>query len=244
MPIVDGATVTRDLHRVADVVIIGTGAGGAVVAANLAEAGARVLLLEEGAYHKTAELTGRPLEMIERLYRNRGLTSTVGNTLIALPMGCCVGGTTTINSGTCYPAPEYVLDEWVRADGLTDYAPEQMAPVFDELTERLSIEPVPEELLGPNGALFRKGAKALGFAGAPIPRNVNGCKGTGVCAFGCPTGAKQSMNVSYVPAALEAGAELITRARARRVLLDNHTAYGVEVHLLDEHGQPSRPCRG
>ena len=236
MPILDAATVTRDVQRAADVVVVGTGAGGAVVAATLAEAGARVLLLEEGAYHRTEEFTARPLDMVARLYRNRGLTATLGVPTIGLPLGCTVGGTTAINSGTCFPAPDYVLEQWAREEGLDDYAPAHLAPRFEEVSRRLGVRPVPEELLGPNAQLFRKGAEALGFAGQPIPRNARGCVGTGVCAFGCPTGAKQSTNLSYVPAALEAGAELVTHARVRRVLLDGRRAIGVEANLLDERG--------
>lgn len=239
MNLLDGASVTRDIHRATDVVVVGTGAGGAVVAATLAEAGARVLLLEEGAYYRTVEFTGRPLEMVTRLYRNRGLTATLGIPAIGLPLGCAVGGTTTINSGTCFPAPDYVLEHWVRDEGLDDYAPSLMKPRFEAVSRRLGVTPVPEELLGPNARLFRKGAEALGFAGAPIPRNARGCMGTGVCSFGCPTGAKQSMNVSYVPAALEAGGELVTRARVRRVMLDGGRAWGVEATILDEEGLPT-----
>jgi choline dehydrogenase-like flavoprotein len=236
MPVLDGASATRDVQRAADAVVVGTGAGGAVVAATLAEAGAGVLLLEEGAYHRTAEFNARPLDMVARLYRNRGLTATLGVPTIGLPLGCAVGGTTTVNSGTCFPAPDYVLEQWVREEGLEDYAPASLAPRFEEVSRRLGVTPVSEDLLGPNARLFRQGARALGFAGEPIPRNVRGCVGTGVCAFGCPTGAKQSTNLSYVPAALEAGAELVTRARVRRVLLDGRRAIGVEASLLDEQG--------
>ncbi|MEB2284623.1 MAG: hypothetical protein B6D46_00550 [Polyangiaceae bacterium UTPRO1] len=235
----DGAAATSDVRRAVDVVVIGTGAGGAVAAATLAEAGARVLLLEEGAYHRTEEFSGHPPEMLTLLYRNRGLTATLGTPVIGVPLGCAVGGTTTVNSGTCYPAPDYVLERWVRDEGLGDLAPPLMAPRFAEVSRRIGVTPVPEELLGPNARLFRKGAEALGFAGAPIPRNVKGCKGTGVCAFGCPTGAKQSMNLSYVPAALAAGAELVTRARARRLLSDGNRIWGVEASLLDAKGQPT-----
>jgi choline dehydrogenase-like flavoprotein len=237
MNLLDGAAVTSDVQRVADVIVLGTGAGGAVAAAKLAEAGARVLLLEEGAYHRTGEFSGHALEMVNRLYRDRGLTSTIGNTMIPLPMGCAVGGTTTINSGTCYPAPDYVLERWVHEEGLAEYAPERLAPLYEEVSKRICVTPVPEKKLGPNAELFRKGAETLGFAGGPIPRNVKHCKATGVCVFGCPSGAKQSMNVSYVPAALEAGAELVTRARAMRVLLEGSRAHGVEADLLDERGQ-------
>jgi choline dehydrogenase-like flavoprotein len=237
--VLDGAEARRDIARAADVIVVGTGAGGAVAAATLAEAGARVLLLEEGARHGAEDFTGRPLEMVRRLYRDGGLTATIGVPTIPLPLGCAVGGTTIINSGTCFPAPDHVLERWVREDGLEDYAPAAMAAQFGAVAERLGVTPVPEEQLGPNAQLFRKGADALGFTGTPIPRNARACAATGVCAFGCPTGAKRSMDVSFVPAALAAGAELITRARVSRVLLDGSRAWGVEGVLLDAGGRPS-----
>ncbi len=239
MNLIDGAVATQNIHRAVDVVVVGTGAGGAVVAALLAEAGARVLLIEEGAYHRTEDFTGRSLEMVMRLYRNRGLTATLGVPAIGLPLGCTVGGTTTVNSGTCYPAPDYVLEQWAHEEHLEDLMPASMAPLFDEVSRRIGVTRVPEELLGPNARLFRKGAEALGFAGESIPRNAPHCAGRGVCAFGCPTGAKQSMDRSYVPAALKAGAELVTRARVRRVLLDGTRAWGVEADLIDAGGQPT-----
>ncbi|MCC6273039.1 MAG: GMC family oxidoreductase [Deltaproteobacteria bacterium] len=238
MEILDGAAVREDFDCEADVIVVGTGAGGAVVAAKLAEAGARVLVLEEGGYFRTRDFSGRALEMINRLYRDKGVTTTLGNTMIALPMGCCVGGTTTVNSGSCYPAPDYVLEAWSREEGLEACRPEALGPWFEEIRRRISVTPVPEELLGPNAGLFREGVRKLGWKADPIPRNVKACRGTGVCAFGCPTAAKQSMNVSYVPAALAAGARLMTRARVKRIVLERRRVRGVEAEWLDEAGRP------
>ena len=110
---VDGASVAHDVHELADVVVIGSGAGGAVVARELAARGRDVVLVEEGSFLTGKDFTGDPRSMIDLLYRNRGLTGALGRPTIPIPLGCCVGGTTTINSGTCYRAPDYVLDEWV-----------------------------------------------------------------------------------------------------------------------------------
>ena len=108
--IIDGAAVERDTNIRTQVCVIGSGAGGAVVAKELAEAGIEVCLLEEGAYYRGKDFTGNPRQMIDMVYRNRGLTGTVGGLTIPIPLGRCVGGTTTINSGTCYRAPDYVLE--------------------------------------------------------------------------------------------------------------------------------------
>jgi len=225
--IIDGATVDRDLNVRTQVCVIGSGAGGAVVAKELGEAGIEVCLLEEGAYYSGKDFTGNPRQMIDLLYRNRGLTGTVGGLTIPIPLGRCVGGTTTINSGTCYRAPDYVLEAWQREFGVADVARSGLQPYFERVEQEINVRPVDDGVYGKNSQLFQRGTEALGFGGARIPRNEKGCMGTGVCAFGCPQDAKQAMHVSYVPKALAAGATLYTRCRADRILASNGAAFGV-----------------
>src|SRR5262249_60689041 len=95
-----------------------------------------------------------------------------------------------------------------------------LAPEFERVEDAVHVGTVPEPLLGRGAELFRRGTEALGFRGATIPRNAAGCRGTGVCAFGCPRDAKQSPNVSYIPRAIRAGARLHVRARVDRVLVE------------------------
>jgi choline dehydrogenase-like flavoprotein len=232
--IVDGAASEHDLNIAARVCVVGSGAGGAVIAKELAERGVEVVLLEEGGYYRGRDFTGDPKEMLGLLYRNRGLTGTVGGLTIPIPVGKCVGGTTVINSGTCYRAPDYVLDTWRREFGVDQIDEAVMRPYFEKVEQELNVHPVPDATYGRNSRLFERGAQALGFAGARIPRNERGCMGTGVCALGCPQDAKQAMHVSYIPKALAAGATLYTRCRADRVLFSNGRAYGVVGSVLDE----------
>ena len=229
----DGATVTADVHELADVVVVGSGAGGAVVARELAAHGRDVVLIEEGAFLTGKDFTGNPRTMIDLLYRNRGLTGALGRPTILIPLGRCVGGTTTINSGTCYRAPDYVLDEWAERHGVAGAREPDLRPHFERVEQELGIRPVPDGIYGRNSALFERGAAALGYAGARIPRNERGCLGTGVCAFGCPQDAKQAMHVSYVPRALDAGARLFTRCRVGKVLLSAGKAVGVVGRFVD-----------
>ena len=230
---VDGATVHRDVHELAEVVVIGSGAGGAVVARELAARGRDVLLLEEGGFLTGKDFTGNPREMIDLLYRNRGLTGALGRPPIPVPLGRCVGGTTTINSGTCYRAPDYVLDEWADRHGVREARAADLAPYFDRVEATLGVQAIPDEVYGRNSRLFEQGAAALGYQGARIVRNARGCLGTGVCAIGCPQDAKQAMHVSYVPQALDAGARLYTHCRVDRVLLSAGRAVGVIARLTD-----------
>jgi choline dehydrogenase-like flavoprotein len=229
----------RDTVEHADVAVVGTGAGGAVVAAELAEAGTKVVVLEEGEYYTGKDFTARPVEEVRRLYRDRGLTGAVGNTFIPIPLGCAVGGTTTINSGTCWSPPEDILERWEREFGIPDLAGGGLKPEVERVERAIQVSPVPEDLLGPGARLFRKGAESLGWRGEPIPRNAAGCRGTGVCVFGCPRDAKQAMNVSYVPRALRAGARLHVRARVERILVERGRALGVFAELLGGDGRPA-----
>lgn len=231
--IIDGATVDRDLHVATRICVIGSGAGGAVIAKELAEAGAEVALLEEGGFYSGKDFTGDPRDMIALLYRNRGLTGTVGKVTIPIPLGKCVGGTTVVNSGTCYRAPDYVLETWHRDFGIESIEEPSLRPFFEKVEQELNVRPVPDATYGRNSQFFERGARALGFDGARIARNERGCMGTGVCAFGCPQDAKQAMHVSYVPKALAAGATLYTRCRADRILIGNGRAFGVLGSLLD-----------
>jgi choline dehydrogenase-like flavoprotein len=233
MSVTDGASLTRDEHTLADVIVIGSGAGGAVVARELAARGRDVVLVEEGGFFTGRDFTGRPRQMIDLLYRNRGLTGALGRPTIPIPLGRCVGGTTTINSGTCYRAPDYVLEEWAERHGVAGLREPDLRPAFERVEAELNVHPVPDEHYGQNSRLFERGAAALGYAGARIPRNERGCLGTGVCALGCPQDAKQAMHVSYVPRALDAGARLYTRCRVIRILLSNGRAMGVVARPLD-----------
>lgn len=207
----------------ADVCVIGTGAGGAVVARELAEKGAKVVALEEGGHYTRQHFNGRPLDMMPLLYRDAGLTGSIGRPAVAIPLGKCVGGTTLVNSGTCFRTPDEVLRRW----GLPEASPEAMRPIFERVEERLHVTPVPAEVLGRNNRLMARGAEMLGLHGRPIPRNAKDCKGSGVCVFGCPTGAKQSTDLSYIPQAVAAGADVYTHAKAEEILVENGRAAGV-----------------
>ena len=224
----DGHGIVRARVVRADACVIGTGAGGATVAKELAEGGMQVVMLEEGGRHLTDELTARPREMTARLYRDAGQTATTGNAPILLPLGSSVGGTTLVNSGTCFRTPDAVLELWGREFGLEALTPVALEPFFRRVERILCVSQVPPELAGNNALVAKRGADALGWSGDFIYRNVRGCVGSGVCAFGCPTSAKQHTGITYVPRAWEAGAVTYSGCRARRIELRGGRARGVE----------------
>ena len=204
----------------ADAVVIGSGAGGAMAARTLARAGARVVVLEEGEHHSTASFGRRaPLDRFTDLYRDGGATVALGDPPLLLPVGRAVGGTTVVNSGTCYRTPDHVLARWTGEFGFA--AAENLGAFLDEAERTLNVAPQSLDVLGANGRLALAGAGTLGWRAAPLRRNAPGCRGSCQCVVGCPTGAKQSVQLSVLPYACAAGARIVTGARALRILVDS-----------------------
>jgi choline dehydrogenase-like flavoprotein len=223
----DGSLIAGARTVECDVCVIGTGAGGAPVAKELAEGGMRVVMLEEGRHFTTDDFTARPREMSTVLYRDAAQIATVGNVPIILPLGKGVGGTTLINSGTCFRTPESVLDMWGQRFGLDELTADELDPYFRRVERELNVVQVPADRAGRNALVVKRGADALGWSGDFIWRNVRGCVGSGVCSFGCPTSAKQQTALSYVPHAWAAGATTYTECRAERIERDGRTARAV-----------------
>ena len=215
-----------------DVVVVGSGAGGAVSAAELAEGGAKVVLLEEGPWVRTADFNHQNGLMLKKLYRDMGTTMIFGPPHIAFAEGEVVGGSTTVNGGMSWRTPEKILGDWV-AEGLTDLTPEGMAPWFERVERRVGVARQIPSSIGGDSEIMRKGASALKLDWIENTRNQVACVGTNNCGFGCPTGAKQSMLVTYVPRALAAGATLLTDTRAHRVIVENGRAVGVQARVKD-----------
>lgn len=215
-----------------DVVVVGTGAGGAVAASVLAEAGLAVVMVEEGRYFTREHFTGRAGDALTRLYRTTAQMLALGNAAVLVPTGRTVGGTTTINSGTCFRTPDRVLEHWHDELGLEDFSPSRMAPHFEQVEAVLGVAEAKPEHLGGAARIVARGCDKLGWSHHALRRNAPDCDGQGVCVFGCPSGAKRSTNVSYVPLALEHAAMLVTGVRAERVLVDGGRATGIEMRVV------------
>lgn len=220
-----------------DVVVIGTGAGGAAAAYELATQGLAVVILEEGHYYDRRDFTGKASEMVPRLYRNMGATMAIGSTIIPIPIGRSVGGTTTINSGTCLRTPESTLAAW-RSEGLSEFSSESLLPYFEQVEAILKVQRADARYVGAISTVMTEGARRIGMVNAmPLTRNAEGCDGQGVCYLGCPTDAKQSTNVSFIPRALEAGAFLFTGFRADTLLRDDAEVSGVRAEGIGSDGK-------
>jgi choline dehydrogenase-like flavoprotein len=217
-----------------DVVVVGSGAGGAAAAASLAEAGLDVIVLEAGGHYDRSSYPADPLEAIAGLYREGGLTVAEGRPPVPIPVGRAVGGTTVINSGTCFRAPEPVLERWRGEFGI-DWARDLDAE-YTEAEEFLRVTPLDPERMGRNGQLAMEGAAALGASGGPISRNAGNCVQCSSCPFGCAIDAKRGMHVSYLPRAVAAGARLRANVEVTRIVVERGRARGVEC-LAGEAGE-------
>lgn len=222
----------------AEVVVIGTGAGGGAIAAALAEQGVAVAVVEAGRFVQRSEFSGDPLARMRQFYRDAGFTFSIGTPPIFIPTGSMVGGTTAINSGTCFRTPDAVLEQWRRDHGLSELTSEHMAPYLDAVVEELQVGPGTKQALGKIADVVATGADAMGLEHGPLPRNAPGCDGQGMCPFGCPTDARRSSNVSWIPRALQAGAELFTGLPVTRLLRRGRRVVAIEARGSDRHGAP------
>jgi choline dehydrogenase-like flavoprotein len=208
-----------------DVVVVGSGAGGAVVGRELADRGYAVAFLEEGDHHRRDAFDGSSVGAHQRFYRG---AVSVGNVVMPVFMGRLVGGSTAINGGTCFRAPPWVLERWADEMRTGELSPEGMRPYYERVEQVLDVHPARPDQIGPIGDLMARGCDALGWHHFAIPRNAPDCDGSGFCDFGCPTDARRGANISYLPPALERGAVLLTGARVDRVVVEAGRAVGVE----------------
>jgi choline dehydrogenase-like flavoprotein len=230
------ADITGDLTLDCGAVIIGSGAGGATMADELAEAGVDVVVLEEGGYHPTESFTAETGRALRSLYRDGGGGMTFGRPSVLYAEGRCVGGSTVVNGGMSWRTPARVLDRWA-AQGLPEIGEQDLDPYFTRAESRLSVGPQDPETIGRDSALFKAGAQAKGWNVIANRRNQLHCAGTNSCNSGCPTGAKQSMLVTSVPRALARGARLFADCRVDRITRSGPAVTGITGHVSRPGGR-------
>jgi len=202
------------------VVVVGTGAGGAVAAALLAQSGIDVLMIEQGKRYEPEDHKDI-ITSFTQLYLNAGVTMAFGNPPIPIPLGKVVGGTTAINSSTCFRPPREKAERWECFDW------SQFEKSLAAVEERIHAVPADESLLGNNYTILKRGCDAMGVPIKPLVHNLRECQKSGRCAFGCPTGAKQSMDRTFVLDALAAGAKLLAEHKVTGVLRSGDRLAGV-----------------
>ena len=229
---VDGATTLT-----ADVCVIGSGAGGSVVASQLAAAGREVLVLEAGPADQASDFDHREIVGMQRLYLDQGTTAT-RDLGIAILAGSSVGGGTTVNWQTSLRTPDFIRDEWAEASGVRAFADETFTRSLDAVCERLGVG-TGESRHNANNSALARGCAALGYRSSVIPRNARGCDlaQCGFCVFGCRVGGKQSTTVTYLADAQRGGkTTIVASCRANALVVTSGRVTGVHASVTNSDG--------
>jgi len=216
-----------------EVLIIGSGAGGATTAVELANGGFEVVVLEEGARHSIDTYGKGVPQAMQSLYRNRGMTPILGSVPIGFVEGRCLGGSTEINSGFWHRMPPEFVLRWVNQFGLKDFSVESLEPHFEWAESHLKVTQAPAEL-PKNSDVFKRGVEAMGWSARAIPRAANDCVNTNMCAAGCPQSAKQGMSRNLIPLAEAAGCKFLTNCKVKLLLRAKNRVTGVLAEIKRE----------
>ncbi|MEE2731800.1 MAG: GMC family oxidoreductase [Pseudomonadota bacterium] len=223
---------STSLNLEADAVVIGSGAGGAVMAYELAAAGKSVIVLEAGSHVPSSRFNEKFPDMLELLYQDGGNQATSQGDLLVL-QGRCLGGSTVVNGCVTFRVPDFILEKWAVEYGLTNLTPEVLAPYFDKIESNLGIHTNQPHEINENSRKLQQGAEALGWSVKPLQRNIRECALTGHCLSGCKTDRKQSMLVTYLPWASHHGARIFTDTAVTRIVAEGGRAKGVEAEVRD-----------
>lgn len=231
--------IKEDTTLECDAVVIGSGAGGGVVAGELALAGKSVIVLEKGGYTSEADFTLQEAQAMPSLYLNRGALATKDLGVVILA-GSTLGGGTVVNWNTSFRTPNDVLDEWAQLSGLPDFTGTALQDSFAAVEKRISIN-TENSAHNKQNQLLYDGCEKLGYHAGVLRRNAVGCEQRcGTCCFGCRYGCKQSTTKTYLQDAYDRGARMIVQCSADRVLIRNGKAVGVEARVIDERGETHR----
>jgi choline dehydrogenase-like flavoprotein len=226
-----GADETVD----ADVCVVGSGAGGGVIAAELAAAGRSVVVLEAGDYLDDADFDGLELNAYRRSYLGGGPFPTIEGQ-VSIVAGTGVGGGTVVNWTNCLRTYDHVRAEWATEHGLTDLAESDFDRHLDAVFERLGVNDECSDLNGPHQRM-REGCERLGYDFRLITRNADrdlyDPESAAYMGFGDPSGSKRSTAKTYLVDAQRAGAEIFVGAAATRVLVEDGRAAGIEAAWSD-----------
>ena len=236
---------SESLTLEADVVIIGSGAGGGVIAGELAERGKKVCVLEMGGYHDETEFNGLELWGYQNLFLNQGPFPTAEGQ-VSIQAGSSLGGGTVLNWTNCLRTTDHVRGEWASEHGLEGIDGSDYDAHMDAVWERLSVNADCSDLNGPHSRL-REGCEARGFDFRAVTRNTDpetyDPVTAGYMGFGDQSGSKRSTQKTYLADAAGRDADFLIHCRAERILVENGRAAGVEASYADPDGRTARVTR-
>lgn len=194
-----------------DVVVVGSGAGGSVMAYRLARAGLKVIVLERGRREDTSTFVNNEYDMLPRLYKHGGIQTTADNGL-AILQGQTVGGSTVVNNAIWLRADlDRLLPSWQSAGAHVERS--RLEAAYADLERALHVAPVPPDLMNAGTGVFQRGCAALGLKSEGLSHNRDECLGCGFCNYGCKYDRKTSMLVTFIPWAEARGATVIDQVR-------------------------------
>ena len=215
-----------------EVLIVGSGAGGAVTAIELAKAGFSVVVLEEGRRHSLSAYGQSSTRSMQLLYRNKGMTPVIGSIPIGFVEGRCLGGSTEINSGFWHRLPPEFAMRWTKQFEIENFKTESLEPHFEWAEKNLHVTKATE--LPPSTDVFKKGVELMGWSARVVSRAAKDCVNTNACASGCPKGAKQGMTRNLIPMAEKWGVNFMTGAKVKLLLKDRGRVTGVLAEIQGE----------
>src|SRR5690606_7232463 len=230
--IIQGTNREGELRDRADVVVVGTGAGGGTLAAYLADRGWDVVMVEKGGFFRAEDFSQREEEAMGAFNGRRGMDSTADNAVF-LNYAEAVGGTTVHYWGDSFRAPEDRLERWRTELGLEWMTPAELDPHYEAIEAELGIHITEEALFNENNRLVRQGCEALGVEGHPPPTARVDCIGCGWTQFGCAYNRKTSQLITTIPRISKLGGRIYSDARVDRILVDGGRATGVEGALVE-----------
>jgi choline dehydrogenase-like flavoprotein len=210
----------------ADVVIVGSGPGGAATAKILSEGGLKVVVVESGP--KQSNFRPNYAHIARYHMQESGTMIAKGQAMMPIAAGKGIGGSTLINSALSFRTPDHVLDSWAELLDDASWTSKNLAPIFDSISELIGVGVTREEVAGKNNSLIVDGIKKLGWDGGLAPRSTPNCVGCGICYFGCPSNGKASMNLTLLPRAQEHNTSIYAETEVREILVENSRAVGVK----------------
>lgn len=226
--------IERDTRLDCDVAIVGSGAGGAVVAAELSAAGQDVIVIEKGGHYEPADFDQLEVPSLRRMYLDGALSATSDQGTVVLA-GSCLGGGTVINYTTSFAPPDAVRAEWARVSGLDLFTSADLTRSIDAVCRRYGVNAA-HGTASPRDAILERGLRASSWHVAAQPRNVEGCTQDdvcGYCGFGCVRDAKTSSLRTFLVDAAEGRARFIVDCEAERIVISGGAATGVEARGRD-----------
>ncbi|NOY25201.1 MAG: FAD-binding protein [Oligoflexia bacterium] len=230
--IYDASRLPLPLRLSADLVVIGSGAGGMPVATLCAEAGLSVVVLEAGGFVPPDAMNQREERMLPELLLDSGGQVTVDKA-VRIHQGRAVGGSTVHNINLCKRIPDQILREWQRTRGLEHLPLQRWAALYDEVEQTIQVSAVPRARWNRHNRILEAGCNALGWPGGGLSHNRTGCIGSGFCELGCAYDAKNNACKVFLPRLVAAGGQVLSRVRATRVLTEGGRAVGVDAVAVD-----------